>query len=88
MFLDQTQYLFSVTILFMEPGLPHENILQISVRWNSKTRVMSCGSRAQIYELREQFHELQVQIYKLRVKIHQSQVQIHEFRIQKRQLGD
>ena len=88
MFLDQTQYLFSVTILFMEPGLPHENILQISVRWNSKTRVTSCGSRAQIYELREQFHELQVQIYKLRVKIHQSQVQIHEFRIQKRQLGD
>ena len=60
--LKSNSIFFRVKILSMELGLPYENILQISVRWNSKTRVTSCELRAQIYELRDQLHKFQVQI--------------------------
>ena len=59
--LESNLIFFLMNILFMELGLPYENILQIFVMWKGKTRVTSCELRAEIYELRDQLHELQVQ---------------------------
>ena len=52
------------------------------IMWKSKTRVTSCDSWVQIYELRIQSNELRVQIHKLLVQIHELWVQIHELRVQ------